>query len=70
MNTRVFDIGNFNIFEDGIERTMFNIYEIDNIDKEYKDKEFFSIGFPYYITYNKDYYVIGTDHGAFVIEKE
>ena len=62
--------GNFNIFEDGIERTMFNIYEIDNIDKEYKDKEFFSIGFPYYITYNKDYYVIGTDHGAFVIEKE
>ena len=49
---------------------MFNIYEIDNIDKEYKDKEFFSIGFPYYITYNKDYYVIGTDHGAFVIEKE
>ena len=30
--------GNFNLFENGIERTVFNIYEIDNIDQEYSMK--------------------------------
>lgn len=62
--------GNFNLFKEGEEKTLFNIYNIVNIDKEYKKKEFFSIGFPYYITYNAKYYAISTDHGAFVIEKE
>ena len=46
------------------------MYSIKNIDKKYKEKEFFSIGFPYYITYNAKYYAIATDHGVFVIEKE
>ena len=62
--------GNFNLFQNEKEKTLFNIYDILNIEQEFKEKEFFSIGFPYYITYNKKYYVIGTDHGVFAIEKQ
>ena len=62
--------GNVNLFKEGEEKTLFNMYSIKNIDKKYKEKEFFSIGFPYYITYNAKYYAIATDHGVFVIEKE
>ena len=62
--------GNVNLFKEGEEKTLFNMYSIKNIDKKYKEKEFFSIGFPYYITYNAKYYAIATDHGVFVSEKE
>ena len=66
--------GNFNIFinkekNNGIKKTLFNLYKIENIEQEYKNLKFFSIGFPYYITINEYYYVITTDHGVFVISK-
>ena len=68
--------GNFNIYRNnsekngGIKITLFNLYEIQNIEKKYKDLKFFSLGFPYYITMNDNYYVISTDNGIFVITSE
>jgi hypothetical protein len=68
--------GNFNIYHNnsekngGIKITLFNLYEIQNIEKKYKDLKFFSLGFPYYITMNDNYYVISTDNGIFVITSE
>ena len=43
------------------------------IEKIYKktrqSKQFFSMGYPYYIKSNMKYYAISTDHGVFVIKK-
>ena len=50
--------------------TLFNLYNIQNIEKKYKDTKFFSLGFPYYITMNENYYIITTDNGIFVINSE
>ena len=61
--------GNFNVYHDKKESTLFNLYKIDNIDSEYKEKTFFSTGFPYYISFNNLYYAITTDHGVFVIKR-
>ena len=64
--------GNFNLYynsEDnkGIKRTLFNLYKVINISQ--KNLNFFSVGFPYYITMNELYYIITTDKGVFVINK-
>ena len=42
---------------------------MSKIDNKYKNLEFFSVGFPYYIVANDFYYGITTDHGLFVISK-
>ena len=68
--------GNFNLYQfikgsnDEIKNTLFNLYEIPNIEKKYKQLKFFSLGFPYYITMNDYYYVITTDNNIFVISSE
>jgi len=68
--------GNFNLYKfikesnDEIKNTLFNLYEIPNIEKKYKQLKFFSLGFPYYITMNDYYYVITTDNNIFVISSE
>jgi hypothetical protein len=68
--------GNFNLYNYNSDRneetkiTLFNLYEIQNIEKKYKEVKFFSLGFPYYITMNDYYYVITTDNGIFVINNE
>ena len=62
--------GNFNIFSNNRQFCLFNLYEIINIDEKYKNMQFFSAGFPYYIIYNDSYYCITTDHGLFVITKQ
>ena len=65
--------GNFNIYYYNIEtneetkNTLFNLYQIPNIENKYKQLKFFSLGFPYYITMNDYYYVITTDNNIFVI---
>ena len=61
--------GNVNIYHNKKEICLFNLYKIENIEKDYKDKTFFSSGFPYYISFNNLYYAITTDHGVFVIKK-
>ena len=61
--------GNINLFNNKNQITLFNIYNINNIDNKYKKLEFFSVGFPYYIVVNEIYFCITTDHGLFVISK-
>ena len=68
--------GNFNIFyynpqkDKEIITTLFNLYDIQNIEQKYKDVKLFSRGYPYYITMNDFYYVITFDDGIFVINSE
>ena len=59
--------GNFNLYHNNRIKTIFNLYNISNIDKTYKEGEFFSMGFPYYVAMNSKYYAISTDHGIFVL---
>ena len=61
--------GTVNMFNNKKQKTLFNLYNINNIDNKYKKLEFFSVGFPYYIVVNECYYCITTDHGLFVISK-
>ena len=61
--------GSVNIYHNQKQKTLFNMYNINNIDNKYKKLEFFSIGFPYYIVANELYICITTDHGLFVISK-
>ena len=61
--------GNFNLYTNKRNRVLFNLYNIPNIEQKYKDEEFFSVGFPYFITMNSLYFGISTDHGIFVISK-
>ena len=68
--------GNFNLYQynqennEEIKNTLFNLYEIQNIENNYKNLKFFSMGYPYYITMNDYFYVITTDNGIFVINSE
>ena len=61
--------GNVNIFENNNETTLFNLYKLSTISKEHKDKQFFSMGFAYYIKTDLHYFCISTDHGCFIIER-
>jgi hypothetical protein len=68
--------GNFNLYNNDTENdketktTLFNLYDIENIETKYKKVKFFALGFPYYITMNNNYYAITTDNGIFVINSE
>ena len=61
--------GNLNLYSNKKNSVLFNLYQISNIEKKYKDEEFFSVGFPYFIVMNSLYIAISTDHGIFVIMK-
>jgi hypothetical protein len=61
--------GTVNIFKNKKQKTLFNLYNINNIDNKYKTLDFFSVGFPYFIVVNDLYYCITTDHGLFVLSK-
>ena len=61
--------GNFNLYTNKKNKVLFNLYKISNIEQRYKDEEFFSVGFPYFIIMNSLYYCISTDHGIFVLKK-
>ena len=61
--------GNVNIYKNKKNSVIFNLYKIPNIEQRYKDEEFFSAGFPYFIIMNSIYFAISTDHGIFVIMK-
>lgn len=62
--------GNFNKYHNGKIKTVFNLYEIKNIEQNYKDEEFFNLGFPYFVVMNNKYYAISTDHGVFVLSNK
>lgn len=61
--------GNINVYENGGVRTVLNLFEMKDISNDYKNKQFFSMGYPYYIKSNMEYYVFSSDHGVFVIKK-
>ena len=61
--------GNFNLYKNKKNSVIFNLYNISNIEQKYKDEEFFSTGYPYFIIMNSKYFGISTDHGIFVITK-
>ena len=61
--------GNFNLYTNKKNKVLFNLYKITNIEQKYKDEQFFSVGFPYFIVMNSLYIGISTDHGIFVIAK-
>ena len=62
--------GNVNKYNKGKIKTIFNLYDIKNIEQNYKDEEFFSLGFPYFVKMNNRYYAISTDHGIFVLSNK
>ena len=62
--------GACNKYHNGKIKTIFNLYEINNIEQNYKDEEFFSLGFPYFVVMNNKYYAISTDHGIFVLSNK
>jgi hypothetical protein len=69
-NIATLDInGNFNLYQNKENQVFFNLYKVQGIDQEYKDEEFFSLGFPYFIIMNSVYFGILTVHGIFVITK-
>jgi hypothetical protein len=59
----------YNYKEDKIEKE-FNLFELDDIRQEEKDQQFFSMGYPYYIRFNKDYFTISTDYGCYIIKRK
>ena len=69
MNIVTVDInGNVNLYKNKQEVTLFNMYKLNTIPQDYKDKQFFSMGYAYYIKTNGNYFCISSDHGCFVIK--
>lgn len=60
--------GNVNLFQNKKEKTLFNLYNIKSICKDHKDKQFFSMGYAYYIKSNLNYFCVSSDHGCYVIK--
>ena len=60
--------GNVNLYKNKQEITLFNMYKLNTILQDYKDKQFFSMGYAYYIKTNLNYFCISTDHGCFLIK--
>ena len=60
--------GNVSFFENNKITKKFNLYDIKEINKEQKQKQFFSMGYAYYLKFNKNYICITTDHGCYVIK--
>ena len=60
--------GNVSFFENNKITKKFNLYDIKEINNEQKQKQFFSMGYAYYIKFNKYFICITTDHGCYVIK--
>ena len=61
--------GNVNLYKDKKEITLFNMYKLNSITQDHKDKQFFSMGYAYFIKTNLNYFCISSDHGCFLIKK-
>ena len=61
--------GNVNVYENDAEKTLFNLFDIKNIDSDHKEKQFFAMGYVYYIKTNLKYFCISGDHGCFIIKE-
>ena len=63
--------GNVNLFHNHKNEVVFNLYKIAEVDKDIKcnQRDFFELGFPYFILINSFYYAISTDYGLFIVAK-
>ena len=61
--------GDVNKYENKREEKLFNLYEINGINQDFKDKKFFDMGYMYFIKANLNFFCITTDHGCFIIKK-
>ena len=61
--------GNVNLYQNKTEINLFNMYKLNTIPKDYKDKQFFSMGYQYFIKSDLNYFSISSDHGCFIIKK-
>jgi len=59
--------GNVNLYKNQKEITLFNLYNLNTISQDHKDKQFFSMGYAYYIKSNLNHFCISCDHGCYVI---
>jgi len=62
--------GNVSVYENHFIGKRFNMYDIKDISKDHKSKQFFSMGYPYFIKQSHNFFSISTDHGVFIIKKE
>ena len=62
--------GDLNMYKNKQNRTLFKLYNIEGIDESYKEKKFFSVGYPYYFVVNEFFFAITTDFGLFVISNK
>ena len=61
--------GNVYLYNNKINKLIFNLYKIDGIEDKFRKIGFFSIGIPYYIVMNDMYIAITTDFGLFAVSK-
>jgi len=61
--------GNVNKYENRKEETLFNLYNLEGINQDHKDKKFFDMGYIYYIKTDLNYFCIATDHGCFIVKR-
>ena len=61
--------GNVNNYENRKEETLFNLYNLEGISQDHKDKKFFDMGYIYYIKTDLNYFCIATDHGCFIVKR-
>ena len=60
--------GNVNLYKNKKETTLFNLFNIENIPKDHKDKNFFGMGYAYYMKTDLNYFCISSDHGCYIIK--
>jgi len=61
--------GNVNVWINSLFTKKFNLFEMKDINDEFKKKRFFNMNYPYYIKYCKNFFAVSTDLGCFVIKK-
>lgn len=63
--------GNVNVYrqeKDDIQK-IFNMYDLDDISVEEKEKQFFCKGYPYYIKACHSFIAVTTDYGCYLIKR-
>lgn len=63
--------GNVNVYKkdnDTIVK-LFNMYELNSISLEDKEKQFFTKGYPYYIKATRSFIAVTTDYGCYLIKR-
>ena len=60
--------GNVNLFKNKKEVKLFNLNDIEDIPQDHKYKNFFGMGYAYYMKTDLNYYCISSDHGCYIIK--